>query len=53
MSLKDRLNIAHNVPSQTQAAETASLASSAVNDFVKLKEQLHGLLVEKVNSTPT
>ena len=29
------------------------MPATASNDFLALKEQLHGLLVEKVNSTPT
>lgn len=51
MSLKDRLNpnkqIFHNT------AERTAMPVPVSNDFLNLKEQLHSLLVEKVNSTPT
>lgn len=56
MSLKDRLNTANRtvIPSQLPTSETAgSYTPAASSDFLNLKEQLHGLLVEKVNSTPT
>lgn len=54
MSLKDRLNIANkSIPTQSTSIEAASFTSPATSDFLNLKEQLHVLLVEKVNSTPT
>lgn len=54
MSLRDRLNTAKSqVPTSNIADQTMMPASSGSNDFLKLKEQLHALLVEKVNSTPT
>lgn len=55
MSLKDRLNSANKigVPSPAPASEQASFSTSSSADFLYLKEQLHILLVEKVNSTPT
>ncbi|MFA7658823.1 MAG: CpaF family protein [Candidatus Gastranaerophilaceae bacterium] len=55
MSLRDRLN-AKGVPLQNQSStveNSLAFSMSAGNDFLKLKEQLHVLLVEKVNSTPT
>lgn len=55
MSLRDRLNAANkNTPASAPGAE-ASLAANnyGTSDFLSLKEQLHALLVEKVNSTPT
>lgn len=51
MSLRDRLNSSQIV--QKQGENSANFESSVSNDFLKLKEQLHALLVEKVNSTPT
>lgn len=60
MSLRDRLNsknqiqmtsVQSNVEHSAQVAHAANLAAS--NDFLHVKEQLHTLLVEKVNSTPT
>ena len=56
MSLRDRLNTKSS-PLTTQmligADASASTSLSVSNDFLNLKEQLHALLVEKVNSTPT
>lgn len=54
MSLRDRLNAA-NQPLQapTPIITTGAFSTSASSDFLVLKEKLHGLLVEKVNSTPT
>src|SRR5574344_374325 len=56
MSLRDRLNMVNkggqgNNP--TQKVNVSSLAVPASSDFVRLKEKLQTLLVEKVNSTPT
>lgn len=52
MSLRDRLNTKGSItPSTVEKAITASAETS--NDFLALKEQLHALLVDKVNSTPT
>jgi len=55
LSLRDRLNAANkNITVPASSSETPSAASGyGTNDFLSLKEQLHGLLVEKVNSTPT
>ena len=54
MSLRDRLNIANqSMPAQTAVPSTTSFPTTVSSDFVALKEKLHGLLVEKVNSTPT
>lgn len=51
MSLKDRLNARNQI--QQSTGETPIMPTSASSDFLNLKEQLHVLLVEKVNSTPT
>lgn len=51
MSLRDRLNTRNQVTQQ--AGESSAIPEHVSNDFLKLKEQLHALLVEKVNSTPT
>lgn len=60
MSLRDRLNSNNQVQMTSvqstaehiaQASQAANVAAS--NDFLNVKEQLHMLLVEKVNSTPT
>lgn len=61
MSLRDRLNAKNQiqmtstdaVPGRTQQAANAANAASISADFMNVKEQLHVLLVEKVNSTPT
>lgn len=57
MSLRDRLNIANKtaqVPINIEISADYSIpAVIASSDFLNLKEQLHTLLVEKVNSTPT
>lgn len=57
MSLRDRLNIANKtMPAQATVGEAASFSTSTTtgsSDFLNLKEQMQGLLVEKVNSTPT
>lgn len=58
MSLRDRLSTANNntITSQllTTVSESSNMpAATASSDFLNLKEQLHVLLVEKVNSTPT
>lgn len=52
MSLRDRLNAKNQIPTQ-HTAERAPIQTTASSDFLHLKEKLHGLLVEKVNSTPT
>lgn len=51
MSLRDRLN--SNNQMQPGASENIAVPGAGSSDFLKLKEQLHVLLVEKVNSTPT
>lgn len=51
MSLRDRLNTRNQMAHRS--GENSTNFESASNDFLKLKEQLHALLVEKVNSTPT
>lgn len=52
MSLRERLNTKSPlIPTQTAGNETQIVSASS--DFLHLKEQLHILLVEKVNSTPT
>lgn len=54
MSLRDRLNSSKSQIIQgTVISETANVTQKASSDFLNLKEQLHALLVEKVNSTPT
>lgn len=55
MSLRERLNAqnSNNNIIQTQILAEEKTMSSASKDFLNLKEQLHVLLVEKVNSTPT
>lgn len=54
MSLRDRLNIANKtIPAQTTVGEAAAFSTAGSSDFLNLKEQMQGLLVEKVNSTPT
>lgn len=55
MSLRDRLNAKNQVPTNSAEITARNAASSATvsNDFIKLKEQLQALLVDKVNSTPT
>jgi len=54
VSLRDRLNIANKtMPEQSAAVPAAAFSTAGSSDFLSLKEQLHGLLVEKVNSTPT
>lgn len=56
MSLRDRLTTANKttpgaiMPGVEVASQPKTTAS---NDFLNLKEQLHSLLVDKVNSTPT
>lgn len=52
MSLRERLNTKSPlIPTQTTGNETQIVSASS--DFLHLKEQMHILLVEKVNSTPT
>lgn len=51
MSLRDRLT-AQNA-AITNGLEATQATVKVSSDFLKLKEQLHSLLVEKVNSTPT
>lgn len=62
MSLRDRLNAKNQIqmtstdgtaPGRAQPAANAANAASISADFMNVKEQLHILLVEKVNSTPT
>lgn len=52
MSLRERLN-ARNSIIQSTPQRVESVVLPANSDFLNLKEQLHVLLVEKVNSTPT
>ncbi len=52
MSLKDRLN-AKNQTISTTIGESLGSPLTVSADFLNLKEKLHSLLVEKVNSTPT
>ena len=51
MSLRDRLTAQNQIT--PQKLEESIIKPSASEDFLNLKEQLHALLVEKVNSTPT
>lgn len=56
MSLRDRLSTANknNLGQIMPGVETAAQSkTTANNEFLNLKEQLHSLLVDKVNSTPT
>jgi len=54
VSLKDRLNIVNKtIPTQSTSIEAGNFSMPASSDFLNLKEQLHVILVEKVNSTPT
>lgn len=54
MSLRDRLNSSKSqIIQSTLISDTANVAQKASSDFLNLKEQLHALLVDKVNSTPT
>lgn len=56
MSLRDRLTTANKTTPGTimPAVDVASHPkTTASSDFLNLKEQLHSLLVDKVNSTPT
>lgn len=52
MSLRDRLT-AQNQPSVAKSQDISQISTKVSSDFLNLKEQLHSLLVEKVNSTPT
>jgi pilus assembly protein CpaF len=51
VSLRDRLTSQNQ--KTTKTFEESIIAPAASEDFLSLKEQLHMLLVEKVNSTPT
>lgn len=63
MSLRDRLNTRNQIiknsadksgnPAINPAVFSAAVPVKASNDFLNLKEKLHALLVDKVNSTPT
>lgn len=53
MSLRDRLTASSHSSIRTSSSSSNNVATSVSNEFLKLKEQLHILLVEKVNSTPT
>ena len=54
MSLRDRLNIANKtMPDQSVSIAATAFSTAGSNDFLEMKEKLHGLLVDKVNSTPT
>ncbi len=52
MSLRDRLTANSTQKVRTGTVNANSIAAVS-SEFLKLKEQLHILLVEKVNSTPT
>jgi len=51
VSLRDRLTAQNQIIPKN--IEDSIITSSGSEDFLNLKEQLHVLLVEKVNSTPT
>lgn len=51
MSLKDRLNTANKNIASPKTGDVSPTVET--NEFTYLKDQLHILLVEKVNSTPT
>lgn len=51
MSLRDRLNTQNQIISN-KSVENTAIPATVSSDFLNLKEQLHVLLVEKVNSTP-
>ncbi len=53
MSLRDRLNAKSPIIQQQTGINNETQKLPASSDFLNLKEQLHVLLVEKVNSTPT
>lgn len=53
MSLRDRLNTPNQITHSPSIDEIPAMPAAASSDFLNLKEQLHVLLVEKVNSTPT
>lgn len=53
MSLRDRLNARSQVVKSINISDTSNVPQKVSNDFLNLKEQLHALLVDKVNSTPT
>ena len=53
MSLRDRLNTSTRSQIIQKTAEQISTPVAASSDFLNLKEKLHTLLVDKVNSTPT
>lgn len=55
MSLKDRLNTSAQVKGTSQGEAGASFISAVPmsEEFTELKEKLHMLLIEKVNSTPS
>lgn len=53
MSLRDRLSTTNKTVIPQAMSGESTVAVSASSDFLNLKEQLHLLLVDKVNSTPT
>ena len=54
MSLRERLNANSSINiNQVSIQSNTVIPSTVSSDFLNLKEQLHVLLVEKVNSTPT
>lgn len=55
MSLKDRLNATNGTNQQSHKKADADFIGNMPlgEEFVSLKEKLHSLLIEKVNSTPT
>lgn len=53
MSLRDRLNTTTRSQIVQKTGEQILTPVAASSDFLNLKEKLHTLLVDKVNSTPT
>ncbi len=54
MSLKDRLNATNNAQSfKKQESDAIANIAPLSEEFSSLKEKLHSLLIEKVNSTPS
>ncbi len=53
MSLRDRLNSRSQIIKSVGLSESSNFSQKVSSDFLNLKEQLHSLLVDKVNSTPT
>ena len=54
MSLKDRLNSTNNQVKTPKKSDDAFIGISPLSEeFSSVKEKLHSLLIEKVNSTPS